>query len=66
MAKKIDVKIEDLPLRATGVAGIAKMYGISESTVERAIRLKELPVCRCGRRVVVRIEDAERWIGSAS
>jgi excisionase family DNA binding protein len=41
------------------------MYGFGETTVARAIRNGELPVCRVGRRIVIPIDDVEKWIGAA-
>jgi excisionase family DNA binding protein len=52
-------------VRATSISGVCQMYGFGEATVARAIRRGELPVSRVGRRVVIRIDDVEKWIGAA-
>jgi hypothetical protein len=41
------------------------MYGISASMIERAITSGELPVSRLRRSVIIRIKDAEKWIGKS-
>jgi excisionase family DNA binding protein len=46
-------------------SGVCQMYGIGKATVERAIRKGHLRVSRVGRRVVIRIVDAEKWIGAS-
>ncbi len=58
MKKGTDVK-------ATSINGVCQMYVFGGTTVERAIRNGELPVSRVGRRVVIRIDDVEKWIGAA-
>ena len=58
MAEKLEVK-------ATSVDGLSRMYGLGKGTVRRAIRNGELSVSRVGRRVVIRIVDAEKWIGAS-
>jgi excisionase family DNA binding protein len=44
---------------------ISQRYEIGDSTVRRAIREGKLKASHCGRRIVIRFEDAERWIGRA-
>ena len=53
---------EQVEVKATSVAGIMQMFGVSRSTVERAIAEKELAAFRRGRRVFIFIADAEKWI----
>jgi len=57
--------VEKLEIKATSIAGLSAMYGISAATIERAIASGELPVSRLRgrRRVLIRIKDAEKWIG---
>jgi helix-turn-helix protein len=50
---------------ATSIKGMVAMYEVSQATVERAIKSGELPVARKGRRIIIRISDAERWIGKS-
>ena len=50
---------------ATSIKGMVAMYEVSQATVERAIAKGELPVARKGRRIIIRISDAERWIGKS-
>lgn len=52
-------------VRATSISGLSAMYGISTSMIERAITSGELPVSRLRRRVIIRIKDAEKWIGKS-
>ena len=54
-------------VKATSIAGLSAMYGISPATIERAIADGELPVSKLPgrRRVVIRIKDAEKWIGKS-
>lgn len=54
-------------VKATSIAGLSVMYGISPATIERAIAHGELPVSKLPgrRRVVIRIKDAEKWIGKS-
>ena len=58
------IKSESLPLKAAGLAGISKMYGLSKSTLRRAIAQGRLHATRIGRRVLVRISDAEAFVAS--
>lgn len=51
-----------LPVRATGLKGISKMYGLGKSTLRKAINEGKLRAIRIGRRTVVRIADAEAFI----
>ena len=57
--------VENFKVKATSIAGLSSMYGVSTATVERAIASGELPVSRLGRRVIIRIKDAEKWIGKS-
>lgn len=59
--------MEKVELKATSIAGLSAMYGISSATIERAIASGELPVSRLPgrRRVVIRIKDGEKWIGKS-
>jgi len=59
-------RVSHLPILRTGVAGVVRMHGVSESTVWRAIRSGKLPVSRVGRRVLIKIEDAERYFSGAA
>jgi len=54
--------MEKLPVKATSVAGISRMFGIGKSTVRKAIREGKLRASHVGRRVVIRIADAETFI----
>jgi excisionase family DNA binding protein len=58
MAEKLEVK-------ATSVDGLSQMYGLGKATVRRAIQNGDLSISRVGRRVVIRITDAEKWIGAS-
>lgn len=53
-----------LPVRATSLKGISKMYGLSKSTLRNAINDGRLRAIRIGRRTVIRIADAEAFIAS--
>jgi len=55
--------VENIEVKATSISGLGAMYGISTATIERAIANGKLPVSRLGRRVIIRIKDAEAWIG---
>ena len=57
--------MENLEIKATSVDGISQIYGLGKATVRRAIEKGELRVSRVGRRVVIRIADAEKWIGAS-
>lgn len=57
--------MEKIEIKATSISGLSAMYGISAATIERAIASGELPVSRVRRRVVIRIKDAEKWIGKS-
>jgi excisionase family DNA binding protein len=57
------VKTKDsLPVRATSLKGISKMYGLGKSTLRKAINEGRLRAIRIGRRTVIRIADAEAFI----
>jgi excisionase family DNA binding protein len=58
MAKPSD----SLPVRATSLKGISKMYGLGKSTLRKAINEGRLRAIRIGRRTVVRIADADAFI----
>jgi excisionase family DNA binding protein len=58
------VKSDSLPVRATSLKGISKMYGLGKSTLRKAINEGRLRAIRIGRRTVVRIVDAEAFIAS--
>ena len=58
------VKSDSLPVRATSLKGISKMYGLGKSTLRKAINEGRLRAIRIGRRTVIRIEDAEAFIAS--
>jgi excisionase family DNA binding protein len=60
------VKSDDsaLPVRATSLKGISKMYGLGKSTLRKAINEGRLRAVRIGRRTVIRIDDAEAFIAS--
>jgi hypothetical protein len=60
-----DETLEKVPIKATSIAGLSSMYGISKATIERAIAGGDLPVCRLKRRVIIRIKDADEWIGKS-
>jgi excisionase family DNA binding protein len=51
-----------LPVRATSLKGISKMYGLGKSTLRKAINEGRLRAVRIGRRTVIRIADAEAFI----
>jgi excisionase family DNA binding protein len=57
--------MKTVEVKATSIDGLSAMYGIGKATVERAIKSGALPVARKGRRVVIRIKDAEEWIGES-
>lgn len=52
-------------LRTLSVADIAQIYGLGRLTVYRAVWSGKLRVRRVGRRVLVRLADAEAWIGGS-
>jgi excisionase family DNA binding protein len=56
---------ENLEVKATSVDGISQMYGLGKATVRRAIDKGELRVSRVGRRLVIRVADAEKWMGAS-
>jgi len=57
------VKTSDsLPVRATSLKGISKMYGLGKSTLRKAINEGRLRAIRIGRRTVIRIADADAFI----
>lgn len=58
------VMVNNLPVRATSIEGISEMFGLGKSTLRRAIRSGKLRATHIGRRVVVRIADAEAFISS--
>jgi len=58
------VDSDRLPVRATSLKGISKMYGLGKSTLRKAINEGKLRAIRIGRRTVVRISDAEAFIAS--
>ena len=58
------VKSDSLPVRATSLKGISKMYGLGKSTLRKAINEGRLRAHRIGRRTVIRIADAEAFIAS--
>jgi len=62
--EKVTLK-KNAEVKATSISGLSAMYGVSASMIERAITSGELPVSRLRRRVIIRIEDAERWIGKS-
>jgi hypothetical protein len=49
-------------VKAVNVQDFSKMYSVSRSTVEKAIREKQLNSFRRGRRIFIFIEDGEKWI----
>lgn len=55
--------MKTVEVKATSIAGLSAMYGMGRATIERAIKSGELAVARKGRRIVIRIKDAEKWIG---
>jgi excisionase family DNA binding protein len=57
---------QNTDVRATSIHGVCQMYGLGETTVERALRQGALPFFRVGRRIVIRIADVEKWIGTAT
>jgi excisionase family DNA binding protein len=57
--------MENMQIKATSIRGVCQMYGFGQATVERAIRKGDLPASRVGRRIVIRISDIEKWIGTA-
>lgn len=58
------VKSDSLPVRATSLKGISKMYGLGKSTLRKAINEGRLRAIRIGRRTVIRIADADAFIAS--
>ena len=58
------VKSQSLPVRATSLEGISKMYGLGKSTLRKAINEGRLRAIHIGRRTVIRIADAEAFIAS--
>lgn len=50
------------PARAMSVDRAAELLAQSVPTVRRAIRRRELPHCRIGRRIVVLEEDLYRYL----
>ena len=56
--------VEHLPVMATSIAGISKMFGLGKSTLRRAISDGKLRASHIGRRVVIRVSDAEEFIAS--
>ena len=56
------VKSDSLPVRATSLKGISKMYGLGKSTLRKAINEGRLRAIHIGRRTVIRIADAEAFI----
>lgn len=58
MAEKLEVK-------AVSIDRLALMYGVHHNTVRNAIRAGKLRFSRIGRRIVIRIVDAEKWIGAS-
>ena len=58
------VKSDTLPVRAAGINGISKMYGLGKTTLRKAIREGRLRAIKIGRRTVIRILDAEKFIAS--
>ena len=59
------VKSDSLPVKATSLKGISKMYGLGKSTLRKAINEGKLRAIRIGRRTVIRIVDAEAFIESS-
>lgn len=57
--------MEQIEVKATSIAGLSAMYGISPATIERAIASGDLPVSRLRRRIIIFIKDAEEWIGKS-
>ena len=53
---------DSLPVRATSLKGISKMYGLGKSTLRKAINEGRLHAIRIGRRTVIRIADADAFI----
>jgi excisionase family DNA binding protein len=53
------------PIRATSKAGVQEMYGVSRSTIDRAIVSGKLKVTRYGRKVIIFIRDVEKWLGKS-
>jgi hypothetical protein len=58
MAEKVEVM-------ALSVGGMSARYGIGQATIRTAYRNGELSISRVGRRIVIRIVDAEKWIGAS-
>jgi excisionase family DNA binding protein len=58
------IKSESLPLKATSLKGISKMYGLGKSTLRKAINEGRLRALRIGRRTLIRIVDADAFIAS--
>jgi len=58
------VKSETLPLKATSVKGMAKMYGLSKSFLWKQIYEGRLRAIKIGRRTVIKISDAEEFLAS--
>ena len=57
---------EKIEVKAASVDGVSAMYGIGKATVRTAIRKGDLAITRVGRRVVIRIADAEKWLGTST
>lgn len=57
-------KSDSLPVRASSLKGISKMYGLGKSTLRKAINEGRLRAIRIGRRTVIRIVDADAFIAS--
>ena len=56
------VATNPLPVRAASISEIARIYGLSRSSVRRAIERGELRAGRAGRRRVIVLSDAELWL----
>lgn len=55
---------DSLPVRATSLKGISKMYGLGKSTLRKAIKEGRLRAVHIGRRTVIRVADADAFIAS--
>ncbi len=55
---------DSLPVKASSLKGISKMYGLGKTTLRKAINEGRLRAIRIGRRTVIRIADADAFIAS--
>ncbi len=44
--------------------GVSRRHSVHVSTVRRALRNKEIAFSRKGTRILIRVEDADRWASS--